>query len=179
MELYTIGHSNHPIDKFIRLLNDHGIRQLVDVRSTPYSRHNPQFNKDNLQQVLVKHDIEYIYAGTNLGGRPRDPTCYKHNAIPSKNTDYLHEVNYPEVMKRPWFIEGIQGLLKLASQHTTAMLCSEEDPALCHRHHLVARYLMNKYPDVTILHIRGDNRLINATSIHTALDQAEAEQLFF
>jgi len=179
MELYTIGHSNHPIDKFIRLLDDHGIRRLVDVRSTPYSRHNPQFNKANLQQVLAKHAIEYVYAGTNLGGRPRDSTCYKHNAVPSKDTDFLHEVNYPEVMKRPWFMDGIQGLLESAGQRTTAIMCSEEDPAHCHRHHLIARYLMDEYLELKILHIRGDSSVINATSIQTTVGKADAEQLSF
>jgi uncharacterized protein (DUF488 family) len=179
MELHTIGHSNHPIGKFILLLNDHGIGRLVDVRTTPYSRHNPQFNKENLQHVLVGRDIEYVYAGTNLGGRPCDPSCYIHNRIPTKVTNYLYEVNYPEVMKRPWFIEGILGLLELASQRTTAIMCSEEDPALCHRHHLIARYLMDEYPEVRILHIRGDSSVINAKSIHSAVDTTDAEQLSF
>jgi uncharacterized protein (DUF488 family) len=60
MKLYTIGHSNHPIEQLMQLLKAQGIAVLVDVRSTPYSRHNPQFYKDNLQQVLLKYDIEYL-----------------------------------------------------------------------------------------------------------------------
>jgi uncharacterized protein (DUF488 family) len=179
MELYTIGHSNHPIEKFIQLLKDHGIKLLVDVRSTPYSRHNPQFNKDNLQQALLKHKIEYVSAGTNLGGRPSDPSCYKQNTIPAKASEYLHTVDYPEVMKRPWFIEGIQELLELSAEHSTSIMCSEEDPALCHRHHLIARYLMDEYPEVTIMHIRGDGNVINAKSTHTPMDKPDAEQLSF
>jgi uncharacterized protein (DUF488 family) len=175
VELYTIGHSNHPIDKFIRLLLDHGVRQLVDTRSTPYSRFNPQFNKVALQKVLLKHGIEYFYAGDELGGRPRDPTLYKHHAIPSKNTLYLHEVNYPEVMKRPWFIQGIHGLLELAGEYPTSIMCSEADPARCHRHHLIASYLMREFPKVTILHIRGDGSVIDAKSIHPLVDKPDAE----
>ena len=176
MNLYTIGHSNHPIDKFILLLKDHQIEVLVDVRSTPFSRFNPQFNKNALQQVLQKQVIEYVYAGETLGGRPKDPTCYKHNLIPSKAADYLHEINYPEVMKLPWFIKGIQQLLEIANWKTTVIMCGEEDPARCHRQHLIAGYLMRVHPDVTILHIRGDGSLINAKFIPEA-GQANAEQL--
>jgi uncharacterized protein (DUF488 family) len=179
MDLYTIGHSNHPVDKFIQLLVDHGIERLIDVRSTPMSRFNPQFNKKNMQQVLLKHQIEYVYAGAELGGRPPDPSLYKHNALPGKKTDYLHELNYPEVVKRPQFSQGIQQLLELAAEQPTTIMCSEENPAFCHRHHLISAYLLDKYPDVAIFHIRGDGSVITAKSIHTPSDQSGSEQLSF
>ena len=107
----------------------------------------------------------YIYAGKSLGGRPKDPACYKQHAISSKPGDTLNEVDYPEVMKRPWFLNGIQQLLETASMHTTSILCSEEDPAKCHRHHLIASHLMTTHPEVKILHIRGDSNLVDAKSI--------------
>jgi uncharacterized protein (DUF488 family) len=176
MELYTIGHSRHPSDKFIQLLIDHRIETLVDVRSTPSSRFNHQFNKNALQQTLEGQHIEYMYAGDELGGRPKDPTCYKHQAIPSKRSDYLDELDYAEVMKRPWFIQGIRKLLELAGQHTSAILCSEEDPAKCHRHQLIARYLFGKFPEVTILHIRADGSLLDAKSMPGSVDHADNEQ---
>jgi len=179
MKLYTIGHSNHPISNFIKLLDENGVALLVDVRSAPYSRYNPQFNKEELKQKLDKHFIEYAYAGQYLGGRPQDPTCYKHNVLPNEGTDYLHEVNYPEVMKRQWFIQGIQRLLELTDQQTTTIMCSEEDPAQCHRHHLIAKYLLAKNPEVMICHIRGDGLIINAKTILTSVDKADAEQLSF
>lgn len=179
MNLYTIGHSNHPIEKFIQLLADNGIDTLVDVRSAPYSRFNPQFNKNALQQSLAQHKIEYVHVGAKLGGRPTDPSCYIHHVIPAKSSDYLHEVNYAEVMKRPWFHEGIQSLVELAGHSTTAIMCSEEDPTRCHRHHLIARYLMNEHPEITILHIRKDGNVIDAKSIHTLPDKPGAEQLTF
>jgi hypothetical protein len=115
MELYTIGHSNHPVDKFIQLLVEHGVTHLVDVRSTPYSRFHPQFNKTVLPQVLLAYSIAYTWAGEALGGRPKDPSCYKQGKLPSKPEEYLHEVSYPDVMQRPWFVEGIQRLLETAS----------------------------------------------------------------
>ena len=179
MNLYTIGHSRHPIDKFIQLLIDHQIEVLVDVRSTPYSRFNPQFNKNALQQSLERQPIEYLYAGNELGGRPKDPSCYKNHVIPAKPSDYLNEVDYSEVMKRPWFLDGIQRLLETARQHTTCILCSEEDPAKCHRQQLIARFLLRAFPEVIILHIRGDGSLLDAKSIPDLLDSSDTEQLHF
>jgi len=177
MNLFTIGHSNHNIEKFIRLLNDNGIMILVDVRTSPYSRYNPQFNKENLQSALAQHDIQYAYAGKYLGGRPSDPTCYKSRILPQEGTDYLHEVDYPEVMKRKWFIQGIQQLLELADQDLTAILCSEEDPAHCHRHHMIAKYLLAEHPEVDVRHIRGDGTIYRACSISSSVNQPNAEQL--
>ena len=179
MDLYTIGHSRHPIDKFIQLLVGHRIEVLADVRSTPFSRFNPQFNKNALQQALEKQHITYIYAGEALGGRPKDPECYKQHAISSKPGDTLNEVDYPEVKKRPWFLNGIQQLLETASLHTTCILCSEEDPAKCHRHHLISSHLMATHPEVNILHIRGDGNLVDAKSILNSPNKPDAEQLSF
>jgi uncharacterized protein (DUF488 family) len=170
MQLYTLGHSSHPLEEFIRLLSECGVTILVDVRSTPYSRFHPQFNKTALQQELLAHGIDYTWAGDALGGRPKDPSCYKHNALPSKPENYLQEVSYSEVMQRPWFIEGIHSLLEQAGEQTTCILCAEKDPALCHRHHLIARYLLEKDPDLTIWHILGDGSLLNARSIRSQVE---------
>ena len=177
MRLYTIGHSNHSLEKLIRLLEDNGVMTVVDVRSAPYSRYNSQFNKDNLDSVLSQRGIHYAFAGQYLGGRPSDPSCYKSRTLPGEGADYLHEVDYPEVMKREWFIKGIERLLELADEQTTAILCSEENPAECHRHHLIAKYLMTAYPEVSVRHIRGDGTVFGAAAITESLDEPSAEQL--
>lgn len=177
MKLFTIGHGAHPLEKFIRLLEDNGVMMLVDVRTAPFSRYHPQFNKESLERALPEHGLQYAFAGKFLGGRPSDPTCYKSRTLPGEGTDYLHEVDYPEVMKRPWFRAGIQRLLELADEQTTAILCSEEDPAQCHRHHLIARYLIQHHAEVTVRHIRGDGSVFGATSLHETVDDAvHAEQ---
>jgi uncharacterized protein (DUF488 family) len=165
LNLYTIGHSNHPFEKFLGLLEAQGIRTLVDIRSLPYSRYNPQFNQGRLSETLTESGIRYVYLGDSLGGRPKDPTCYRQQAIPEKAKDYLNQVDYTEVMKRPWFVEGIKQLLKIASENTTCILCSEWDPAQCHRHHLVAAYLLLKHPEVNVFHILRDGSLIEAKTI--------------
>lgn len=176
MKLYTIGHSNHPLEKFIRLLEDYGVMTLVDIRSAPYSRYNPHFNKESLEIALPEHEIQYAYAGKYLGGRPQDATCYKHRSIPPEGTDYLHEVDYPEVMKRPWFIKGVERLLEIAGEQTTAILCSEENPAECHRHHLIAKYILAEYPEFDVRHIRGDGTEFGAKSLHVSVNEPKAKQ---
>ena len=177
MRLLTIGHSNHSVEKFVRLLEDNGIELLVDVRTAPYSRYNPHFNKEQLEGALAQRDIQYAYAGRYLGGRPSDPGCYKSRVLPAEGTDYLHEVDYPEMMKRPWFVQAISRLLELADEQTTAIMCSEEDPAECHRHHLIAQYLMAQHPEVDVQHIRGDGTVFGARSLKVSVNKPSAEQL--
>ncbi len=177
MKLYTIGHSNHSLEKFIGLLEENSIDLLVDVRSAPYSRYNAQFNKEALQNALPQRWIEYAYAGKFLGGRPSDPTCYKDQTLPEEGADYLHKVDYREVMKRSWFIKGIDHLLEMADEHATAVMCSEEKPEECHRHHLIAKYIMENHPEVTVLHIRGDGTVYGASSVRVSVDEPPSEQL--
>jgi len=176
MKLFTIGHSAHSLNKLIRLLDENGVMVLVDVRTTPASRYYPQFNKANLEQLLPQYDIQYVFAGKYLGGRPNDPTCYKKGVLPPEGADYLHEVDYSEVMKRACFIKGIQRLLELADEQTTAIMCSEEDPALCHRHHLIAKYILREYPEVNVQHIRGDGIVFGASSLMVSVDAPLVEQ---
>lgn len=177
MKLYTIGHSNHTQEKLVQLLVDNGIQTLVDVRTSPYSRHNPQFNKDNLEFWLSRSKITCIFSGKHLGGRPSDPTCYKHGKVPEEETDYLHEVDYRAVMEKPWFEKAIDDLLETAAESPTAILCSEEDPANCHRHHLIARYILELFPEVEVRHIRGDGRVYGAASILKSVDEERGDQL--
>lgn len=176
IRLYTIGHSNHSLEQFIRLLEENGIMTLVDVRSAPYSRYNPHFNKDDLANALRERDIQYAYAGKYLGGRPTDPGCYKSRLLPAEGADYLHEVDYPEVMKRDWFLKGIARLLEMADEQTSAVLCSEENPVQCHRHHLIAKYLLAHHPEVNVRHIRGDGSVYGANTIIESVDTISAEQ---
>ena len=176
MKLFTLGHGAHPLEKFIRLLEDNGVMLVADVRSAPFSRYHPQFNKESLERELPPRGIQYAWAGKYLGGRPTDPTCYKGGVLPGEGTDYLHVVNYPEVMRREWFIKGIDRLLELADEQTTAILCSEENPAQCHRHHLIAKFLMREHPEVAVQHIRGDGNVFGAASILDTVEEEYAEQ---
>lgn len=179
MKLYTIGHGNHNFNQFIQLLEDNGIMVLVDVRTAPYSRYNPQFNKEELERVLPNYWMEYVYAGKYLGGRPSDPGLYKSRFLPDDDVDYLHEVDYKEIMKREWFIKAIERLVEMADEQTSVIMCSEEDPASCHRHHLIAKYLIVKHPEVDVYHIRGDGSCFRADTLHVSVDESLGDQLSF
>lgn len=160
LTIYTIGHSNVPANKIVALLRQHGIQVLVDVRSSPYSKYVPQFNREMFQSVLEREGLEYKFAGEYLGGRPKDPSCYKNGQIPNGHADFLHLVDYPAVMTREWYQKGIQRLLEIAIGKPTAIMCSEEDPARCHRQHLISQTLLAR--GIEVLHIRSDGRLQKA-----------------
>jgi len=86
-------------------------------------------------------------------------------------------VDYPEVMKRKWFRDGIDRLLELGDEQLSVVMCAEEDPANCHRHYLIAKYLIDEHPEVDVRHIRGDGNVFGAKSILTSVDKPGVEQL--
>lgn len=164
MQLYTLGHSAHPLAKFLSLLDQHDIQTLVDVRSVPASRFHPQYNRASLERSLTDHGLRYVFAGQTLGGRPTDPTVYPDGRLPVRGQANPPRPDYAEMMKRDWFLQGIEQLRKLAEQQPTAILCSEEDPAHCHREHLITAYLRRYHPGIEILHIRGNGVLQRSES---------------
>ena len=173
--IYTIGHSNVLASKIIDLLKLYDIHVLVDVRSSPYSQYSPQFNREAFEKTLIEAGFEYKYAGEFLGGRPKDPTCYKNQQIPDGKADFLSLVDYPMVMTKDWFKKGIKRLLQISDQQPTVIMCSEEDPAHCHRHHLIGKYLGEQ--GISVLHIRGDGNLVKAKQIPDLNNEPPAEQL--
>ena len=165
VRLFTIGHSAHALEKLANLLEFCGIQTVVDVRSVPASRFHPQFAKRNLSDALEHLGIRYVFLGRELGGRPPDPSCYEGGVLPEPGTKPWPKPDYTEVIKRHWFIQGIDRLLRYAAESPTAMLCSEEDPLRCHRHFLIAEYLMRHHPGIEILHIRGNGTLLSMDEI--------------
>lgn len=155
--IYTIGHSNNKIEKLIELLKIYKINLVLDVRSYPYSKYNPQFNGKALSKTLLNHEIAYEFLGGCLGGRPNDPTCYKTGTLPEGRVNYLELVDYEMVAKKDWYLKGILKLLDLSADKRAAIMCSEEDPSRCHRHHLIAKTLLKN--QVQIGHIRRDGTL--------------------
>ncbi|HEY6923873.1 MAG TPA: DUF488 domain-containing protein, partial [Steroidobacteraceae bacterium] len=145
--MYTIGHSNHPIDGFIGLLQQHGIDALADVRSTPYSRFNPQFSKERLQAALTDAGIKYVFLGEELGARSKDPVCY----------DESGRVSYRRLASTELFRRGLDRLLTGMQNHRIAIMCAEREPLDCHRTILVAREL--EQAGVPIAHILKDGTL--------------------
>ena len=165
-QIYTVGHSNHPIEAFLELLRTHGIEVLVDVRSAPYSKYAPQFDKRALEQAMPTCGITYMYLGQELGGRPRGDEFY----------DAAGHVVYSLVEEASFFRRGLSRLEAGIEQHRVAIMCSEEEPAGCHRRLLVGRVLANK--GVELLHIRGDGRVEREDRVRTAAEPDGQLELF-
>ncbi|MBF2754632.1 MAG: DUF488 domain-containing protein [Gammaproteobacteria bacterium AqS3] len=153
--IYTIGHSNHPVEWFIGLLRRHAIAVLVDVRSSPYSRHNPQYNRETLAASLTAAGIDYAYRGDVLGGRPLDESCYLDDG----------RVDYEAVAEREFFRAGLARVRDEASLHPLALMCAEKDPGHCHRTLLVSRNLA-RLGGLDIRHILADGTLEQHSEVH-------------
>jgi uncharacterized protein (DUF488 family) len=154
--LYTIGHSNHPIDKFLNLLNQHEITAICDVRSHPYSRYHPQFSYDALKSTLKAHNIAYVFLGKELGGKPDDLSCYHEN-----------QVQYARVAETQAFKRGIERLNKGIDTYHIALMCAEKEPLNCHRTILICRHL--RAESLLIQHILEDGSLETQSTIEQRL----------
>ncbi len=149
--VFTVGHSNHPPEVFVSLLVRHGIDQIIDVRSAPYSRYSPQFNYEGIQRMLDDIGIGYAYLGGELGGRPADRACY----------DADGRVQYDRVAATDTFDDALRQVARVAEESRIALLCTEKEPLECHRTLLVARALVDR--GVGIAHILADGGLEDHT----------------
>ncbi len=127
LHVYTIGHSTRSIDDFIAILKAFDINEIVDVRTIPKSRHNPQFNGPDLAHALRNHHIGYRHQ-KDLGG-------LRHAHKDSINTAWKNASfrGYADYMQTDEFAEGIEKLLEIAKHKTVAIMCSEAVPWRCHR----------------------------------------------
>lgn len=147
--VYTIGHSNHSIDDFIRILKQNGINCICDVRSSPFSKYVPHFNRENLRKELLRNNIQYIEMGNEFGAR-RTESYLKTNGI----------VDFNKVAIDRLFLSGIERVKKgISKGYHISFLCSEKDPIDCHRNILVARNLQKH--NLKIIHILYDGSLEN------------------
>jgi len=147
--VWTIGHSTRPPDDLAALLNEYGIRHLVDVRTLPRSRHNPQFNLETLPQNLAIHHIAYTHMPA-LGG-------LRHAHKDSINSGWRNASfrGYADYMQTPEFEQGLDALMALASQQATVIMCAEAVPWRCHRS-LIADALTVR--DIEVRHIMGPGK---------------------
>ena len=139
-ELFTIGHSTHTVERVIDLLSSHHIGALADVRSSPYSRFTPQFNREPLQRACAAGGISYVYLGQELGARSADPACVIDG-----------RVSFSRLAQTALFRNGIDRLIKGMERFRVSLLCAEKDPVACHRMILVCRQMKTHAP--AIVHI--------------------------
>lgn len=144
--IFSIGHSTHSIENFISLLNIHQIQVVADVRSSPFSRFSPQFNREHFQNSLKSSGIRYVFLGKELGARSNNPACYKRG-----------RVQYERLAQEPSFREGIKRLTQGAIDYRIAIMCAEKDPIECHRALLIGRQLFDT--NILVTHIHADGTL--------------------
>lgn len=160
VHLYTVGHSNQTLDQLIGLLQRHGIDAVADVRSTPYSRRQPQFNKPELEIELPRHSISYVFLGRELGARREEVSAY----------DGL-QAAYERVALLPAFQKGLARVMRgLSKGLVLALLCAERDPLTCHRAILVSRHLQAR--GVEVDHIHADGSLESHQALEKRMRQA-------
>lgn len=145
--LLTVGHSNHDLDHFIQLLKQHHVQCLVDVRSHPASKFASQFNQSSLERAVKRANIDYVFMGEELGGRPRGEDFYDGDGF----------VLYWRRAESEQFLRGVERLTELSKRWVVAMMCSEENPKDCHRRLLIGEVL--KMRGLEFDHIRGDGSL--------------------
>ncbi len=144
--VYSIGHSTHPLEHFLSLLRMHAVTAICDVRSKPYSRLNPQYNREALQRVLPENGIAYVFLGAELGARSQDPACVAGG-----------RVRYELLAQTALFGAGLARVCEGARRFQVALLCAEKDPMDCHRTILVARRLEER--GLEIRHIGADGEV--------------------
>jgi uncharacterized protein (DUF488 family) len=154
--VYTIGHSTHPPERFTGYLKQHGITALCDVRSTPYSRMNPQFNRETLKELLNRSGIAYVLLGKELGGRSEDRSCYVGG-----------KVQYESVARTDLFRRGLDRVGEGRNTFRIALMCAERDPLECHRTILVARHLDAR--GVAVEHILANGSVESHAQLLTRL----------
>jgi uncharacterized protein (DUF488 family) len=142
----TVGHSTLTYEQFLTLVRSAGVTAIADVRTAPFSRHFPHFNRGTLQDELKADGIAYVFLGEELGGRPKENSYFRDGIA-----------NYEEMAKAPSFALGLKRLKDGAERYRIALMCSEHNPLDCHRCLLVGRAL--KEQGVSVEHIMSNGEL--------------------
>jgi uncharacterized protein (DUF488 family) len=167
-DIYSIGHSTHSQEKFSGLLRLAGVNAIADVRSSPFSRYSPQFSQGELKHWLKQDDINYVFLGKELGGRPSDPALFSNGIA-----------DYEAMAHSTAFAHGLDRLITGAKRHRIAMMCSESDPLDCHRCLLVARCLGDR--GIKVGHVLHTGEIVSHAHIESRLLELEglaADDLF-
>ncbi len=151
--IYTIGYGARSVEQLLAVLKAQQIAFVIDVRSAPYSRYKPEFNKEALQREIQTHQIRYTYMGDTLGGRPNDPDCYTDD-----------KVDYDKVRQKEFYQQGIRRVQQAFTQQLrVVLLCSEGKPEICHRSKLIGETLTEL--GIPVLHIDENDRLLDQAAV--------------
>lgn len=148
--IFTIGHSNLGIIEFIKLLLANQIEFLIDVRSAPYSKLYPHFNRNPLEVSLMKKSIKYLFLGDSLGGRSNNVNDFSKGRI-----------MYKKIAEKEEYMSSINTIIQNSSKYRIVLMCSEKEPLECHRTLLISRSIETLM--VKILHIQRDGQIESQT----------------
>ena len=166
--LYTIGHGNRKPEDFLALLKDFNIECLIDVRSQPYSKFNPQFNQNDLKFFLERNGIKYVFMGDTIGGRPKDTSCYDNEG----------KVDYEAVKTKEFFLNGIDRLKTAYDKDiNVVIMCSESKPCECHRSKLIGKVLITD--NIVLKHIDEKGKLKDQSTVINELNKGFSEYDLF
>jgi uncharacterized protein (DUF488 family) len=154
--LFTIGHSDHSTEVLLALLRQHDITAVADVRSLPYSRRHPQFNREAIAAELQQLEIRYVFLGAELGARRSEPECYEDG-----------KARYSLIASSPLFRQGLERIRRGTEKYRLALMCAEKDPLTCHRTILVCRHLRDFVSPIQ--HIREDGQLESQPELESRL----------
>ncbi len=161
---YSIGYGNRELSELLDLVAARGIRYLLDIRSSPYSRHSPDFNKETLERACAAKGIKYVFVGDQLGGRPQTDWCY----------DEEGRVDYCRLAQEPYFVNGIQRLeTAIEKDIDFVLMCSELRPEQCHRSKLIGKVL--KEHGIQLRHIDADGCVVDQTTVIERLTGGQGE----
>lgn len=166
--LYTIGHGARKREDFLQLLQTFKIDYLIDVRSQPYSKFNPDFNQNEIKFFLKKHGITYVFMGDTIGGRPNDASCY----------DKEGKVDYEIIKTKDFFKNGVNRL-KIAYEKSinVALMCSETKPSECHRSKLIGKALYDD--NISLSHIDETGKIKNQITVINELNKGLSDKTLF
>jgi uncharacterized protein (DUF488 family) len=156
--IYSIGHGNKDIKDFIAELKSFDIQFLLDIRSKPYSKWNPQYNQAALESELKNNEITYVFVGDTLGGLPDDRTCY----------DIDGKVVYDLIKEKDFFKKGLERLTTANEKRIKlAIMCSESNPEECHRSKLIGQELLKK--NISVNHVISKMKLKSQETVMNEL----------
>lgn len=165
--IYSIGHGNRKVETFFGLLKQYEIDFLIDVRTNPFSRFNPDFNRERLEEICQDYSVKYLFLGDSLGGKPANRACYDSDG----------HVLYEKVMKTDAFIQSANRLITAYNKNLkVACMCSELRPCECHRSKMIGRYLHSQRVDVQ--HINEKGLLVSQSKVMNEVTGGYEQDLF-
>lgn len=165
--IFSIGHANREFDDFIKLLKAYEIEYLIDVRSSPYSKMFPIYNREGFSILLKNNGFTYVYIGDLLGGLPKDPSCYIEYT--DKKNKKARKIDYSKIEKKEFFINGMERLKTAYFKGlNVAVMCSELNPEECHRSKLIGLTLQKE--GIIMQHINKHGKLIDQNEVNLLIN---------